>query len=135
MRCILMCLPTAQVVIARVISLDHQARRLRLSLAPKTANSEAVAGEPAEALQLGDLVEGVVSSITSKEVHLQAHVFPLGLPMHVATYWSMHSPALYGVTRVCEHDSTVYGGVRSVQHMAFDLSIQELGCPHLDERG
>ena len=58
---------TAQVVIARVISFDHEARRLRLSLALKTGNPEA-AGDPAEALQLGDLVEGVVISITSKEV-------------------------------------------------------------------
>ena len=58
---------TAQVVIARVINFDHEARRLRLSLALKTVNPEA-AGDPAEALQLGDLVEGVVISITSKEV-------------------------------------------------------------------
>lgn len=64
----------AQVVIARVISLDHDTRRLRLSLAPKTANSEAAAGEPTEALQLGDLVEGIVSSITSKEVYFQASI-------------------------------------------------------------
>ena len=57
-------------VIARVISIDQEARRLRLSLAPKTGNAAAAGagGDPAGGLQPGDLVEGVVSSITSKEV-------------------------------------------------------------------
>ena len=59
-----------QVVIARVISIDHDALRMRLSLAPKTGNpaAEAAAGDPAGGLQPGDLVEGTIASITSKEV-------------------------------------------------------------------
>ena len=62
----------AQVVIARVLSVDHNTRRLRLSLAAKTGNPVPAAGDAAEALQPGDLVEGVVTNITSKEVSLQA---------------------------------------------------------------
>ena len=64
---------TTQVVIARVISFDRDNRRLRLSLALKSGNSEA-AGDPVAALQLGDLVEGVVVSVASKEVTSRAHV-------------------------------------------------------------
>jgi len=65
---------SVQVVIARVISIDHDGRRLRLSLAPKTGNTaaETAAGDPAGALHIGDLVEGIVASITSKEVQVQA---------------------------------------------------------------
>ena len=70
MQCLLSALPHAQVVIARVISVDHDALRMRLSLAPKTGNSaaEAAAGDPAGGLQPGDLVEGIIANITSKEV-------------------------------------------------------------------
>ena len=70
MQCLMRTTAHAQVVIARVISIDHDAQRMRLSLAPKTGNpaAEAAAGDPAGGLQLGDLVEGTIASITSKEV-------------------------------------------------------------------
>lgn len=53
-----------------MISVDHIARRMRLSLAPKTGNpaAEAAAGDPAGGLQPGNLVEGIVASIITKEV-------------------------------------------------------------------
>ena len=70
MQCMLSASPHAQVVIARVISIDHDALRMRLSLAPKTGNpaAETAAGDPAGGLQPGDLVQGVIANITSKEV-------------------------------------------------------------------
>ena len=70
MQCSMRTTAHAQVVIARVISIDHDAQRMRLSLAPKTGNpaAEAAAGDPAGGLQPGDLVEGIIANITSKEV-------------------------------------------------------------------
>ena len=70
MQCFLSASSHMQVVIARVISIDHDALRMRLSLAPKTGNpaAEAAAGDPAGGLQPGDIVDGVIASITSKEV-------------------------------------------------------------------
>jgi hypothetical protein len=48
---------------------DPVAKRLRLSLATKSADHGAAAGlDPLGGLQPGDLVEGRVRSITTKEV-------------------------------------------------------------------
>lgn len=90
----------AQVVIARVISIENDTRRLRLSLAPKTGNPEATAGDSANALQPGDLVEGAVASITSKEVSLRAdaarHTIPCCLPP--ISCWARSGNSVCGLT-------------------------------------
>ena len=60
----------SQTVKARVVSVDEERQRLRLSLAPKTAADAAAAAgaDPMAGLLPGAIVEGRVRSITTKEV-------------------------------------------------------------------
>lgn len=65
-----------QTVKARVVSVDEERQRLRLSFAPKTAADAAVAAgaDSMGGLQPGAIVEGRVRSVTTKEVG-QPHLF------------------------------------------------------------
>lgn len=70
------CFEWMQTVKARVLSSNPVAKRMRLSLKPKSAadvanGAVAIHGEdPLGGLQPGDFVEGSVRSITTKEVHV-----------------------------------------------------------------
>ncbi|BDA47226.1 probable protein RRP5 homolog [Coccomyxa sp. Obi] len=66
--------PIGKTVKARVVSVDEERQRLRLSFAPKTAADAAVAAgaDPLAGLQPGVIVEGRVRSITTKEVDGEA---------------------------------------------------------------
>ena len=66
-----------QTVKARVLTADAAARKLRLSLAPKSGaegGSGAAGADALGGLQPGDIVEGTVRSIAMQEVRL--HLLP-----------------------------------------------------------
>jgi hypothetical protein len=76
-----------QVVKARVLTVDAAGKRLRLSLAPKSAASSDAGGAGADALgglQPGDIVEGAVRSVTLREVSLPWLCLP-------TSHWQIHA--------------------------------------------